>query len=247
MKHKAIITFYKEPFQKSNAYESCQKYLSNNFEIIIIINGSVSNEVYKYHDGNKRVTVYECSENYGLRAFQKLNLCYTDQDFVLLLNPDCKFDQEFVIALSDAIEEDKCDVIVPELTCRGSHISPFKKFNCMNDFYIYAFTCVRGNILYKLEDVPDYFFVDGIDYFLSLEFVRLDLKIRNIGVTLEHNLAIAVDYKKLSSFRKKLIIESEKKLVDLLFENQPFKRFYIKKIYILRLKLAMHYKSLKSA
>lgn len=162
-----------------------------------------------------------------------------------MLNPDCKFDDVFSSFLDEAIKENTYDVIVPNLTCRGKHISPFKKFNHGTRFYVYAYTCVRGAILSKVNKIPDHFFVDGIDYFLSLEFERLNARIRKIDVTIEHNLAVAINFKTLSRFRKNLIIESESQLLNLVFVSQPVKKFYMKIIYIFRLKIIMFYKSLK--
>lgn len=246
MKHKAVITYYKEPFKSSDAYQSCVKNLNSYFEIVIIVNGVSSDEVYNFETHGKKVTVYQFKENHGLRAFQHLSLHNTDQDFVLLLNPDCKFDDVFVSAILDSIIENNCDVIVPRLTCGAKQISPFKKFNHITHFYIYAFTCVRASILSKVNEVPDHFFVDGVDYFLSREFERLNARIQKINTTLEHNLAVATNFSTLSRFRKNLIIESEIQLLNLLFSDQPIKKFYMKVIHILRLKFIMFYKLLKS-
>lgn len=245
MKHKAVIIYYKEPFKSSDAYKSCVKNLNSSFEIVIIVNGVSSDEVYNFETHEKKVTVYKFKENHGLRAFQHLSLHNTDQDFVLLLNPDCKFDKVFSSFLDDAIKENSYDVIVPSLTCKEKQISPFRKFNHITHFYVYAFTCVRGAILSKVSKVPDHFFVDGVDYFLSLEFERLNARIRKIDVTIEHNLAVATNFNTLSRFRKNLIIESESQLLNLLFESQPVKKFCMKIIYIFRLKIIMFYKSLK--
>lgn len=246
MKHKAVITYYKEPFESSDAYQSCVKNLNSKFEIVIIVNGVSSDEVYSFETHGKKVTVYQFKENHGLRAFQRLSLHDTDQDFVLLLNPDCKFGDVFTSFLDAAIQENTYDVIVPSLTCREKHISPFKKFNHDTCFYVYAYTCVRSAILSKVNQIPDHFFVDGIDYFLSLEFKRLNAHIRKIDVTIEHNLAVATDFQTLSHFRKNLIIESERQLLNLVFATQPVKKFVMKNIFIFRLKVMMFFKSLKS-
>lgn len=236
MENRVIIICYKEDFQVSDAFLTSRKHLGRDFEIVIINNASGKDEVRSMRCDDKVITIYDFKDNYGLKAYQMLPKS-TNDGYTILLNPDCSISREYIAQLERSIRAGVADVIVPRLTCKGRTISPFRRYNIRFDFYIFAFCCVRNDFLERIDEIPDYFFVDGVDYFLSMEFRRLGAFITSLDIELEHDLSVLSNFASLSDFRKSLIIRSELALIEKLFGDSNYILF-LKVSCLARMRLA---------
>ena len=145
--------------------------------------------------------------NKGLQFFKKKNVSH-----ILFLNSDCIVDLKILKTYVEKSYLD-FDYFYPNLYSKNRRISPFRKISFSFDFVIIGWLMVENNIIQKIK-FPKKYWLDGIDYFLSLELSKIKAIGYNLNHNIKHNLSISDEYKNTPDWRILNIYISEKQFIS---------------------------------
>jgi len=203
-----ISVTYKESILSSELYTSGFKIRDEipcNFIFFNYCNSyniKSANEVFheEYSETNGGLAL---GYNKGLDFFKNKNVSH-----ILFLNSDCIVDLKVLKTYVKNSDLD-FDFFYPKLFSKNKLISPFRKKSFPFDFIIISWLMVKSQTIKKIK-FPKKYWLDGIDYFLSLELFKMKATGYNLDHKIKHNLSISDEYNKTPDWRILNIYMSEK-------------------------------------
>lgn len=157
------------------------------------------------------------AENTGLAGGYNAGLRHLGArtiDAVLFLNADAQVPAWYLEWLLTQLAVDPAhDAFAPTLRSRSLQVSPFRKRGIGYPFYIIGYLCLRRSAFTDSLEFPAEFWLDGIDYWLSVRMHEAGLRTRIDPRTINHNLSVSDQFRSLPAWRYRNILASERRFL----------------------------------
>lgn len=244
---KGIIVLYNQRVEFSSSY---RKFRSLNLPLLVIDNSTES----EYIEHNKRITSEDgntyCSmgENAGLsKAYNHAIEILKEQsyeDYILMMDDDTDFPEDFLEAMEKAIEEHSADIYLPIVQAENHILSPcqiendrireledqkhidFSKLSAINSGMVISMR-VFDKIHYN-----EALFLDYVDHDFMRQVRNKNLKICILNAVVHQSFSLWADTKEKASWR----IQTLKKDLNV-FYGKGLKNWWLVQMIIMKRKL----------
>jgi hypothetical protein len=226
------VVTYQEKFIHTSACKSLSslpEHLINSLEVVSVCNASpeiqLNNKlICKSHSGLLHYTEILRGDNSGLAGGYndclELALSY-EPKAALFLNSDADVPDWYIDWLIKSIVDiSDIDAFAPRLVSGRRCISPFHKRGMELDFYIIGYLCLRNGEFLRHLRFSKEFWLDGIDYWLSVKLAEAQLKVHTTDRYILHNLSVSDRFHSLPLSRYQNILLSERRFLK--FQRRPF-------------------------
>lgn len=245
---------------------SLRDQVVNDFETIIVDNGSTDQSVEFVNEHYPEVQLLELNENMGFAKATNIGIrkALMDKDvhYIVLLNNDIECDRNYLLELSKSFDNDEIGSVCPKmlnyynrdvLDDTGNIINkkgfPYSRGQGQKDLGQYdttelIFSACAGAAMYKKEVFDDVGYFDE-DFFAYYEDVDFGFKLQLYGYKCIYNPKAVCYHKRggTTSTNKNLyIMLIERNIVTLRIKNYPFTILFTYSVYY---QLARIYRFLK--
>lgn len=217
------VVTYREPFEETSACRSLlalPQALRQRLSVHVSCNGMTkiagqvpaAFESREYAGLPHRLAMF--SSNDGLAG--GYNACLADTDFacvsgVLFLNADATVSEPFMQTLIEHHDQDPSVALAPTLISLGRTVSPFHKDGLDARLWIIGYLFLPSGTFLQSLQFPSRYWLDGIDYWLSVEMEKAGLIVRALPLTLSHPLSVSNSFSTLPAWRYANILQTEKR------------------------------------
>jgi glycosyltransferase involved in cell wall biosynthesis len=147
-------------------------------------------------------------------------------DAALFLNADAWVEAWYLSWLLDGLRrQPDREAFAPTLMSGTRCVSPFRKRGMALDFYIIGWLCLRDGPFLRQLRFPDEFWLDGIDYWLSVKMADAGLRVERTERRIAHNLSVSDQFGTLPGWRYRNILVSERRFLR--WQKRPFREIAV--------------------
>jgi len=226
------VVTYQERFADSNAFASLSRLpqtLLHQLRVVSVCNSTREKFDEESVGRDERCTAFAYREilrkdNPGLAGGYNSGLAEVLRDSpnaVLFLNADADLAAWYVEWLLESLTAyPEHNGFAPTLLSRQATVSPFRKRGIPANLYIIGYLCLRNSPFLHQLQFPDEFWLDGIDYWLSVKLAEAGHRIKVNERTIVHNLSVSDQFGTLPSWRYRNILISERRFLK--WQGRPF-------------------------